>query len=356
MLAALALVLLAADEEAPSVEHAPPAGAVLARDLELRARFKDASEIFAPTLYYRPRGESRYRAVAMQRKDDAYAAIVPGRALYTDLEYYVEVYDEFGNGPARSGQPESPHRVDVDEPPQAPTPAAHPPPPPDDAFAPAITHTPPAGAFVGEPITVRAKIVDASPLLQAMLHFRRGGAPDYVAVPLVKEGGVYVAEVPTFMVNGPVEYFLEAYDTWGNGPAQHGTPAMPHRLEPAVRAVAPEPATAPPSPPPKPEPPSHLWTWIAGGLAVAAAGSAVALAVDAQRYRDWHAQILAVSNVEDQDPVLLAAVASRAQTETLVAGISAGLAAAAGAATAGIYFYVEDARAKGTGGGIVVRF
>ena len=48
-----------------------------------------------------------------------YGIEVPARALTDYFAYYLEAYDNAENGPARSGAPELPHAVTVDDPPQA---------------------------------------------------------------------------------------------------------------------------------------------------------------------------------------------------------------------------------------------
>jgi hypothetical protein len=76
--------------------------------------------------------------------NDEYAAVVPAGAVADGFAYYLEARDSVGNGPARSGTPELPHSVAVQE---AETPLRQ-------AVAEAITPPPPGGpvqARFGEP-------------------------------------------------------------------------------------------------------------------------------------------------------------------------------------------------------------
>src|SRR5438445_8788447 len=51
---------------------------------------------------------------------DRYGGEVPARAVTDGFAYYIEAWDNAENGPARSGAPELPHAVGIDD----PTPAA----------------------------------------------------------------------------------------------------------------------------------------------------------------------------------------------------------------------------------------
>lgn len=120
-----------------------------------------------------------------------------------------------------------------------------------DTLAPRIEHDPPAVAEAGAPLVLHARLTDPSGVFQPEIRFRtRPG--EYRSTPLVEEGELFVATLPPLRT-GSVEYYLEAHDTMGNGPARHGTMSLPHRVEvPApVLAASPRAATTPlPSKPP----------------------------------------------------------------------------------------------------------
>jgi hypothetical protein len=47
---------------------------------------------------------------------DNYAATIPGPMANADIEYYLEAFDKYGNGPGRSGGPSTPYLVKVGSP------------------------------------------------------------------------------------------------------------------------------------------------------------------------------------------------------------------------------------------------
>jgi len=154
--AALLLVLaavpaLAEDSTPPLIRHSPIARAGKGDSVTISAQMEDESEIFAPTLYYRYPGAKSYSNVAMGRKGDSFTATVQATA---DIEYWIEAYDEFGNGPTREGTPDRPHRIGVADrsaprvarepprPPPPPPPKPPPPPEPEPQPEPVVAHPP----------------------------------------------------------------------------------------------------------------------------------------------------------------------------------------------------------------------
>lgn len=99
-----------ADEDAPRISHAPVERVVRGEPLAISATITDESEIFAPTLYFRSPGEEGYESVILQRNGDVYTAQIP---IEGDVQYWLEAYDEYGNGPSRDGTPGSPRLVVV---------------------------------------------------------------------------------------------------------------------------------------------------------------------------------------------------------------------------------------------------
>ena len=123
-----------------------------------------------------------------------------------------------------------------------------------DLQPPIMTHEPLAEAPRGRPVVIRARIEDESPVFAPALFLRPVGAPEYVAVRMTPTGeGVFEARIPASEVQNDIEYFLEAFDNLGNGPARVGSPRAPLR----IRLVEPEVPVPSPTPPvkPKPEPP-----------------------------------------------------------------------------------------------------
>ncbi|MCA9553593.1 MAG: hypothetical protein KC933_26375 [Myxococcales bacterium] len=129
----------AADEAPPVITHVRVTQAPKGQALTIRARIEDASEIFAPSVYVRPKGARDYDNIGMRKVLDAYEALVPAEQVDGDLQYFIEAFDEHGNGPAREGSPEEPIEIEVYDPKKGPpggVVAVPPPPPPPDVVPP----------------------------------------------------------------------------------------------------------------------------------------------------------------------------------------------------------------------------
>jgi hypothetical protein len=129
--------------------------------------------------------------------------------------------------------------------PARPKPAA--PRPPPDTLAPELVHKPLTTATESTDARVEAVLSDPSGLLEPSLLWRYPGQKNWTSVPLTPAGApdLYVAIVAADKVIRDFEYYLEAYDNQGNGPARAGAPEAPL----IVRVVPP-----PPPEPPEPEP------------------------------------------------------------------------------------------------------
>jgi hypothetical protein len=150
----LASAVRAEDTAAPLIEHKPVTSTERgAKYVEIFARITDQSKFF-PQVFYRYGSGSFEKPLDMKPvkgKKDEYGAAVPVKG---DLvEYYIEAYDEYGNGPGRAGDPEKPYRVDttgeggaVAAAPPAPAPAPKKVEPPPPAPPPVRRVPPPAAA------------------------------------------------------------------------------------------------------------------------------------------------------------------------------------------------------------------
>jgi len=117
--AALAVLLSAAaaradDTSPPVISHAPVTRGERGKQTPVFAKITDESKIF-PQIFFRLSPGSSYekpidmKPVRGQRNQwGGNLPPPPGNVL----EYYIEAYDEFGNGPARAGEPERPFRID----------------------------------------------------------------------------------------------------------------------------------------------------------------------------------------------------------------------------------------------------
>lgn len=194
-----------------------------------------------------------------------------------------------------------------------------------DESGPKIVHEPIVDAVEGEPIVVRARIVDRSGVFAPAVYVRAKGTKKYVTLKMKRRGGkqrsAYEAMIPAEQVAGEVEYFIEAFDRLGNGPSRVGQPRAPlvirtySPLPPSDASVsvakAPEaepppvekivrPRPLPPLPTPTADPPppdvsvavpalsddgdddgivDQWWFWTLIGLAVAGAATGVTFLV-----------------------------------------------------------------------------
>jgi hypothetical protein len=83
----------------------------------------------------------------------------------------------------------------------------------------------------------------------AAVMFRHSGEKDYKSLPMGNIGADdYTATIPAAMVTSDLEYYLEAFDRYGNGPSRSGSPNVPYamRVKEAV-AMMPSPGTPPPA-------------------------------------------------------------------------------------------------------------
>ena len=117
--AAVLLVTLAAradDTAAPVVAHTPVKSvAAGTKFVQVFARITDESKFYPQTFYRYAPGEyaKPIDMKAVKGQKDQFGANVPVQGRY--VEYYIEAYDEFGNGPGRAGDPEHPFRVETGE-------------------------------------------------------------------------------------------------------------------------------------------------------------------------------------------------------------------------------------------------
>jgi hypothetical protein len=144
----------AADTAAPVVGHTPIKYTERgAKVVQVFAKITDESKVF-PQVFFRYGPGEYQKPIDMKPVKglkDQWGANVPVKG---DLcEYYIEAYDELGNGPGRAGDPDKPFRVDTsgqggmvvaEAPAPAPAPKAAPlPPPPPPRATPAPLPPPP---------------------------------------------------------------------------------------------------------------------------------------------------------------------------------------------------------------------
>lgn len=106
-----------ADTTPPRIEHTRLEKTPVGQAAKVRATITDESEIFAPTLYVRAVGHEDFVSIEMtKKKGGVYEAKIPAEQMSADVEYFIEAFDEHGNGPAREGSPEAPIALAVFDP------------------------------------------------------------------------------------------------------------------------------------------------------------------------------------------------------------------------------------------------
>jgi hypothetical protein len=244
------------DGEPPQLAHQSPAPGIRGKPLNVAAHATDANGVFGPVLYVRKKGMGpgdyvQLKMVASKIVPGDYAVDVPPALTNVEaLEYYIEAWDMAGNGPSRAGSAEQPLLVSVEEEkkvafPSAPTNVTIKP----KGAPPAITHAALTQALRGKPVEINARLVGDTGVQDAAVMFRHVGEKDYKALPMGNIGGDdYTATIPAAMTTSDLEYYVEAFDRFGNGPARSGAPNVPYVLrltEPGPPPIAS--AAAPPS-------------------------------------------------------------------------------------------------------------
>ncbi|MGZ6124512.1 MAG: hypothetical protein ACXWLR_06105, partial [Myxococcales bacterium] len=238
------------DGEAPQLTHEPVAGGTRGKPLTLAAHASDANGVFGPVLYVRKQGLGAgdyvpIRMVASKIVPGDYSVdVAAGLTNVEGLEYYIEAWDMAGNGPARVGSAEVPLLARLEEEKKAialPTAVTIKP----KGAPPAITHSALSQATKGKPVEIDARLVGDTGVQNAAVMFRHAGEKDYRALPMGNIGGDdYTATIPAAMVTSDLEYYMEAFDRYGNGPARSGAPNVPYALK-VTEAVSMVPAPAP---------------------------------------------------------------------------------------------------------------
>ena len=111
------------DTTPPVIAHQAVAKALRGQPLRLVATIQDdRSGVFGQQACFRNLYAPDYACAPLVLVGtDQYAVEVPARAVADGLSYFIEAYDNAGNGPARSGAPEVPHTVAMQERPPPPS-------------------------------------------------------------------------------------------------------------------------------------------------------------------------------------------------------------------------------------------
>lgn len=124
-----------------------------------------------------------------------------------------------------------------------------------DTKPPKIAHTPINEAPAGKALPVSATITDDSEIFEPTLSYRAAGTKRFLSASMSKgAGNTFTATIPDVAMTGTVEYFLEAYDANGNGPARFASDAKPHKIKTTKAAESKITEATPPPPPPEAKP------------------------------------------------------------------------------------------------------
>jgi hypothetical protein len=238
------------DGEPPQLTHQLVATGVRGKPLTIAAHAIDANGVFGPILSVRKKGLGAgdyvpIKMVPSKIVPGDYSVDVSSALTNVDaLEYYIEAWDIAGNGPARAGSPDQPIVVTLEEEqkvaatPALPTTVTIKP----KGAPPAITHAALTQALKGKPVEINARLVGDTGVQGAAVMFRHAGDKEYKALPMGNIGGDdYTATIPAAMTTSDLEYYVEAFDQYGNGPARSGAPNVPYALkvmDPSPAAVA----------------------------------------------------------------------------------------------------------------------
>jgi outer membrane protein OmpA-like peptidoglycan-associated protein len=97
---------------AVTIEHRPCPTFVPGRAVAVAARMSGSAELFDPRVVYRFGGESAWRVEPLEPAEDVLSAEIATPTTATVFEYFIDVFDQHGDGPFRQGSPESPLRRD----------------------------------------------------------------------------------------------------------------------------------------------------------------------------------------------------------------------------------------------------
>ena len=232
------------DNDPPVLTHTPVTAAKKNKPLTIIAHATDPSGVFGPILYLRKKGLPATEYIPMRMlparsgAPGDYSLEIPAALVSVGaLEYYLEAWDSAGNGPARAGSAESPLPIKVEEEKKIVIKPAEPAAPTtvtikQKGAPPAISHTAVTQATRGQSIEINARLVGDTGVQGATVMFRHAGEKEYKALPMGNIGGDnYTATVPAGMANADIEYYVEAFDKFGNGPGRSGAPNVPYTIK-----------------------------------------------------------------------------------------------------------------------------
>ena len=103
---------LAEDTTAPRIVHEACEAYEIDKPVEIRAKLYDESPIFDPKVIWRMAAGGDWKYVEFKKDGTTEVFVAKFKADYrAAIEYFIEVFDENGNGPARLGTPDAPVKL-----------------------------------------------------------------------------------------------------------------------------------------------------------------------------------------------------------------------------------------------------
>jgi hypothetical protein len=112
----------------------------------------------------------------------------------------------------------------------------------EDSSPPTLVHSDVQIAVRERPLVIEATITDENGVFDPVVLWRVGADGPFARTPLEDAGGgLFRATLPPDVLVADVDYFIEAYDSLGNGPARHGTEDLPVHVRLVAAADLPKP-------------------------------------------------------------------------------------------------------------------
>lgn len=224
----------------PRIVHQVPAGPLPAgQEVLMRVRISAPAGVERAALFVRPEGAARWAEVLplAPAGGDEYACTFPARLAQGRFAYMVVVKDAQDQTVNQAeGGPGIPYRLvfaDGGEAARALPQAVAAPAGPQRPLA--VAHQPPAPVPAGDAVVVRARVTAAGKVM-AQLFVRSSSAGFGRPIDLRRrDGSAEEFEATLIVPAGGLDYYIQAYDELGEGPARAGSPEAPLHLAPASR-------------------------------------------------------------------------------------------------------------------------
>lgn len=195
------------DKTAPEITHQPLVTKIKKGEAFIISTIvTDESGIAKVSLFYRHKGDLTYRKIEKLESDwrGRFFYKIPGYLTKEPgIEYYLQAYDNQGNGPSMMGTASKPILISVYTP---------------DTIPPQISHTPIKKVKAGQVLNFTALINDNVKVKSAEIHYRLTNEKTYKNIDLKSIGdGNYKIQLLTNPKKSDVlYYFIVAYDESGN--------------------------------------------------------------------------------------------------------------------------------------------